>query len=308
MQEYRAPLYGRFDLALQVHPFRPHEAAMMLPDLTPADRAVVYGVVGGTPLYLTWWRQELTIEQNLLRLAGRPGARLLTEGELVLATEAEAGEYPAAVLQAVANGKTRHHEIADALGADPSRTLRQLFRLRLLERVLPVTESEQRTRRKIYRIADPFLAFYLGPLSRYRADIEQGAGPDVVQALYEAMSEHLGLVYEEAFRDHLRRRAAAGELGPRVVAVGPWWKDDGQDEIDAVVLAEPARTRVPVLVGEAEWSRTVDAERLRARLSRKAANLTGDVDALTYAVCAREEVTHVREGVLPITAADVFRP
>ncbi|WP_260617041.1 DUF234 domain-containing protein [Microbispora hainanensis] len=148
----------------------------------------------------------------------------------------------------------------------------------------------------------------MGPLSRYRADIELGAGPDVVQALYEAMSEHLGQVYEEAFRDHLRRRAAARELGPRVVAVGPWWKDDGQDEIDAVVLAEPARTRVPVLVGEAEWSRTVDAERLRARLSRKAAKLTGDVDALTYAVCAREEVTHVREGVLPITAADVFRP
>ncbi|MEU7912164.1 DUF234 domain-containing protein [Microbispora bryophytorum] len=164
----------------------------------------------------------MTIEQNLLRLAGRPGARLLAEGELVLATEAESGEYPAAVLQAVANGKTRHHEIADALGADPSRTLRQLVRLRLLERVLPVTESEQRTRRKIYRIADPFLAFYLGPLSRYRADIEQSAGPDVVQALYEAMSEHLGMVYEEAFRDHLRRRAAAGELGPRVVAVGPW--------------------------------------------------------------------------------------
>ncbi|MEU8171934.1 ATP-binding protein [Microbispora hainanensis] len=308
MQEYRAPLYGRFDLALQVHPFRPHEAAMMLPDLAPADRAVVYGVVGGTPLYLSWWRQELTIEQNLLRLAGRPGAPLLTEGELVLATEAEAGEYPAAVLQAVANGKTRHHEIADALGADPSRTLRQLVRLRLLERVLPVTESEQRTRRKIYRIADPFLAFYLGPLSRYRADIELGAGPDVVQALYEAMSEHLGQVYEEAFRDHLRRRAAAGELGPRVVAIGPWWKDDGQDEIDAVVLAEPARTRVPVLVGEAKWSRTVDAERLRARLARRAANLTGDVEALTYAMCAREEVTHVREGVLPITAADVFRP
>ncbi|MEV7802435.1 hypothetical protein AB0O28_05765 [Microbispora sp. NPDC088329] len=74
------------------------------------------------------------------------------------------------------------------------------------------------------------------------------------------------------------------------------------------MLAEPARTRVPVLVGEAKWSRTADAERLRARLSRKAVDLTGDVDSLKYAVCVREEVTHVPEGVLPITAADVFRP
>ncbi|MEV5409841.1 ATP-binding protein [Thermopolyspora sp. NPDC052614] len=308
MQEYRAPLYGRFDLALQVHPFRPHEAAELLPDLSPADRALVYGIVGGTPLYLSWWRQDLSVERNLLRLACKPGARLLTEGELVLATEAEAGDYPAAVLEAIASGKTRHHEIADAIGADPSRTLRQLAKLRLIERLVPVTDAAQRTRRRIYRIADPFLAFYLGPLMRYRAEIEQGAGEDVVQALLESSTGHLGAVYEEAFRDHLRRLARAGRLGPRVVAIGSWWKDDGQDQIDAVVLAEPERTRIPVLVGEAKWAKSVNAARLKAQLARKAANLTKDVDSLTYAICSREEITHADAETLAITASDIFAP
>ncbi|NEE00867.1 ATP-binding protein [Phytoactinopolyspora halotolerans] len=306
MQEYRAPLYGRFDLVMQVHPFRPHEAAQLLPNLSPADRAFVYGVLGGTPLYLSWWRQDVSIQKNLLRLACRPGARLLAEGELVLATEVDPGDYPAAVLEAIATGKTRHHEIADAVGAEPSRTLRRLRQLRLVEQLLPVTESERRTRRKIYQISDPFLAFFLGPLQRYRTEIEQGLGERIVDALIDSLSEHMGRIYEEAFRNHLRRLAAAGDLGRRVVAVGPWWSEGGQDQIDAVVLSEPDRTRVPVLVGESKWSRKVDARRLRAKLTAKASKLTDDVDTLTYAICARDEVTNADEGVLTVTAADIY--
>jgi hypothetical protein len=88
----------------------------------------------------------------------------LTEGELVLATEVEAGEHPAAVLYAIAGGKTRHNEIAGQLRTEPARNLDRLIELRLIERLLPVTESP-RTRRRIYRITDDFLSFYLGALS-----------------------------------------------------------------------------------------------------------------------------------------------
>jgi AAA+ ATPase superfamily predicted ATPase len=306
MREYRAPLYGRFDLTLQLHQFRPHEAALMLTDLSPADRARVYGIAGGTPLYLSWWDQRASITENLLELAGRPGSPLLTEGLLVMATEVGAGEHTTAVLTAIAAGRTKHSEIKDAIGADPTRTLDRLVELRIIERLIPVTEQGTRSRRRIYRIADNYLAFYLGPLMRFRAEIERGLGKSIVSSLAAFLDQHMGPVYEEAFRDYLRREANEGALGAGIVAVGSWWTEDSQQEIDAVVLAQRELTRVPILAGECKWAARVDAVRIKTGLIRKAAALTPNTDELSYIVCARDAVEHPDTQTRAVTAADIF--
>lgn len=303
LQQERQPLYGRMDLTLAVHPFAPWEASLMLPDLRPAQRALVYGVVGGIPMYLAWWDQAAPLSENLRQLACQPGGRLLTEGELILATEAEAGEYPRAVLHAIATGATRHNEIRNAIRADPTRLLDRLVSLRLIERVQPVTETGQ-TRRRVYRIADNFLAFYLDVLTRYRTEIEAGLGPTILPVLLDSLDDHQGERWEAAFRQHARRVAASGTFGDRVVAVGPFWTADGHNEIDVVVLAGRART--PILVGEAKWAREVSAPRLVADLYRKATALPGAPHDLRIAICARERITNLPDDAIGITADDIF--
>lgn len=306
LREYRAPLYGRFDLTLHLHPFRPHEAAEMLPDLAPADRAVVYGILGGIPLYLSWWNQDQSIRQNLLRLACQPGSRLQSEGRLILATEAGHGDLPGAALNAIATGATRFNEISDALGSNPTRTLERLTELRLVERITPVTEDERRSKNRIYRILDDFLAFYLGPLSRYQPEIERGLGDTIVDALLDRLDDYMGRAYEDAFRQHLRRLAREGALGPKIVAIGPWWTRDGNNQIDAVVIGEYDKKRVPVLVGECKWGKRVDASRIKATLIRKAASLAPESEDLRYSVCARDEIVNADDDTLTVTAADIF--
>jgi AAA+ ATPase superfamily predicted ATPase len=304
MQEERAPLYGRLDLALLLHPFRPHEAAQMLPALSPSQRALVWGLVGGMPLYLRWWDQSASPRANLTRLACTPGGQLLSEGQLVLATEGEGGELARQVLYAIAAGRTKFNEIEQVVRADPGRTLDRLVALRLVERVVPVTEDPRRTRRRIYRIADNFLAFWLGLLDRYRPEIERGLGESILPVLLASLDDHMGGPWEEAFRDHLRRLAAAGELGDDVVAIGPFWTSAADPaEIDAVALS--GRHREAVLLGEAKWSKHASAPQLRKELERKAAALPRLADEPRYAICARERVDDADE-VLAITAEDIF--
>lgn len=316
IQGTREPLYGRFNLTLPVFPFRPHEAAMMLPGLRPEARALVYGLVGGMPLYLGWWQQERSVAENLLHLVGSSGGPLLTEGRLIMETEI-GSEQGGAVLYAIAAGASKYSEIRSAVGFDPLRALDRLQEARLITRVVPAGEDPRKSRRAVYRIADSFLAFYLGPVLKHRTEIERGRGRIVVPAIEHELDRHLGVPYEDAFRECLWRKTEDGSLGlEHIVEIGSWWgsaasggrpADRDQVEIDAVLLAQPELTRRPVAVGEAKWGKSVNGARLRARLTAKAASVSSEVDRLRYIVCARSEVV-VPDGsdTITITARDIF--
>lgn len=307
IQEERAPLYGRLDLSLPVHPFRPHEAGELLRDLHPDDRARVWGICGGIPLYLSWWDPALDIRENVRELVARPGGLLLDEGDLVLATEGAAGGLSRQVLHAIAVGKNRHSEILEAIGGGRrgSEVLRDLEALRLVERVVPVTNDPRaRSGRTTYRIADNFLAFWLGVVARYQGEIERGLGDTIIDVLLERLDDHMGPRWEEAFREHLRRMARDGALGGQVVAVGAWWTREREPaEIDAVVLA--GKDSRAVLVGEAKWAGSVDGRALRRKLLRDAARLPRVDPDLRVAIAARHEVRQAGDAMV-VTAADIF--
>ena len=128
--------------------------------------------------------------------------------------------------------------------------------------------GSRRTRRRVYRIADDFLAFWLSVVDSHRGAIERGLGRSVLPVMMRELDDHLGGPWEEAMRIHLRRLAAAGELGEDVVAVGRYWTAAAPPvEIDGVVLA--GRSRKAVAVAEAKWARRLDGTAVVRTLARK---------------------------------------
>ena len=313
MQEERAALYGRFDLSLLVHPFDPHEAALMLPAVHPLHRMVAWGVLGGTPHHLELWDQTVDPPANIRRLFFSRGARMLVEGELALRGETLA-ELEVQVLHAIALGRTRHNQIADVVHAEPSRQIERLIELRLVERLQPVTEEGTRSRRRIYRLADNFMAFWLGHVLPHRAAIDAGLGDSACDLVMARLAGFLGPRFEEAFRLHLRRMAAQGALGEGVLAVGAFWAHENppapggernDTEIDAVVLAGARRDAV--LAGEAKLHHSISAPPLLRALERKTELLPRRASTMRLALAAGDAVVDAPPaGVLTYTARDIF--
>ncbi|NNN20514.1 MAG: hypothetical protein HKL80_00740 [Acidimicrobiales bacterium] len=213
------------------------------------------------------------------------------------------------VLFAVANGRTTWSEVRDIVRAIPTRSLENLIDLRLVERLEPVTEIGRDSRKVRYRIADNFLAFWLGPLARFRTEINRGLGSTILPALVSTLDDFMGPRWEAAVRQHLVQMANAGKLGTDVTAIGPFWstrrrdQEADQNEIDAVVLS--GRSRVATAVCEAKWTRSVDGSAIQRQLERKAQALPSRSDPLTYIVAARKEVRNAT-GMTTVTASDVF--
>jgi len=313
LQTQQAPLHNRMTLRLPVHPFSVHEVSRMLPSADPLERAAAWGICGGMPFYLSVWEQGRGLRANVEKLFCNERALLLSEGEFVLTTEDVAGggreRLPEQVLRAIAAGHTSFREITAALNTLPTRVLVELERLRLVARVQPVTEKPT-TKLSYYRVDDNFLEFWLTMIEPHRSAIEQGLGSGVASVVLDSFDDHMGARWEEALRQHVRFLAAADRIHPGIVAVGEFWNrqvgpNDDPCQLDVVAVA--GRGRQVALVGEATWSRRKAAPGLLSDIKSKAglARLSLADDPV-WLVCARDVLTQVPEGVMAVTAHDIF--
>jgi len=303
LQAQRAPLFGRIDLRLQLRPFAYPEAALFVPRLAPAERALAYGVLGGMPVYLQRWSDGLGYRANLRRLFADPTSPLVEEGEFVLSSELREASGYFRILHAIATGERTYGAIKDFARIDIARQLDRLLAIGLVERVVPVTEDPARTKRAVYRIADNFLNFWFRFVYRHRADIARGLGREIVdRVVIPRLSDYMGEPWEEMCREFIRREAALGRLPVEVSRVGRWWNRDNSVEIDIVGL----RGNEVVLAGSAKWSQSAGTQELR-RLRRAAEALPERADELQLAIFAREEIRGIDEGAFGFTAEDLYR-
>ena len=118
----KSPLFGRRTSQLKLGPFSYLEAADFIPDCSFEEKAICYGVTGGVAKYLSLWDKDRSLDQNITDLFFQKSGYLFEEPANLLTQEFRNISSYSAIIEAVASGKTRPAEIADAAHLDSSAT------------------------------------------------------------------------------------------------------------------------------------------------------------------------------------------
>ena len=286
---YQAPLYGRRTAQYLLEPLEFFDAQLFFTKFKPDDRLRMFAVYGGTPAYLQTIHPEHSLEANILDGILERGSPLYDEVRFVLQQELREPRNYYAVLQAIASGNTRPNEIKQATGLESiSPYLETLQQLHLVERVVPVTETQpHKSRRGLYRFKDNFLRFWFRFVLPHRSQLERGAKSVVMENTITPELDHFSSpVFEQVSQQYFWRQGLAGRLQFVPDQVGSWWQ--ANQEVDLVLLGPD-----DAMLIECKWaSRPVGIDIFQELESKTAAilNETGQ-RKITYALCTRSGFT-----------------
>ena len=171
-----APLYGRFARTIRVEPFDYFDAAALVPVDSHRERAIAYGIVGGTPRYLRAFQANRSLQENVEAEVLAPGGQIRMQIETLIDQERglrKTEEYKA-ILRAIGAGHTSAQEIAAYvdMAHDVTSLKRMLERLVELGYVCAERNfAARRTSPYRYRLDDPALQFHAKMVSLFRSEL-----------------------------------------------------------------------------------------------------------------------------------------
>lgn len=225
---YEAPLYGRATSTLKLQPLPFGVTARYFPEYTPEDRVALYAIWGGVPAY--WERIDPTkgVLDNLLEQLLPSNAWMLDEPRLLLQEFLNDMYNYVGIMRGMAYGAHTLKDIGDHNGLSSTTVGSYLSILRdtdFVNRVVPVTQRELKSRLGKYVITDPYLRFYFRFLAAYQSRLAMGQQQMVLQSIEDNLSSFIEAnTWREICQEWLLRASDHGELPVSVMEVGGEWK------------------------------------------------------------------------------------
>ena len=252
---YKSPLYGRRTAQMKIFPFSFDEACRYLKNYSDEDKALAYGIVGGTPQYLLQMDDRLSIEDNIKNTYLNPISFLYEEPTNLLKQEVREPAIYTAIITAIAVGASRMSDISNKVGEDSNicaNYLKSLINLGIVKKETPY--GEKTSRKSIYSIEDNMFRFWYRFVPNNNSVIMRGAADIVYRRIEPQLSEYMGAVFEGMCKQYLWKLLLDGNSPVEFSELGRWWGNDPiekkQTEID--IMGE--QDKQTALFGECKWT------------------------------------------------------
>jgi uncharacterized protein len=253
-----SPLYGRFAYQSRLRPFDYWHAGELAGFESPRDRALAYGIFGGTPRYLAAIDSDAAVEHNARSLMLDPSGEVRELIQTALYQEQGLREIPRymAILRAIGRGRTELNEIAQASGMKANNALRKKIRA-LIELDYVSAGRNLGTNPKDpyrYRVSDPAFRFYYDFVAPLESALATQSARDIwKQFVRPRLDAYMGLVFEMMVEQAYYRLQELLEL-PVVREWGRWEGLDRNREPLEIDIAGPLLDG-RVLTGAIKWNR-----------------------------------------------------
>lgn len=268
-----APLYGRADEIMRLAPIRlPYiREALRLDAINAIEE---YAVWGGVPRYWELRENRNSLDDALWHNILSGSGTLYEEPIKLFQDDVKNIVKASTIMSYIGTGANRLSEIAarcNEPATNLSRPLKKLIDLGFLEKDVPFGIDEKNAKKSLYKIADPFMAFYYQFVVPNRSFIELGRRLPIEQALAAHFSKYVSMQWEKLCRD-----AVTGNLVKGIVygKAKRWWgsvlnEDKKPEQVEFDVMTESLDKRY-LLVGECKWTAKENGKLLTAELLRKA--------------------------------------
>ncbi len=249
----KSPLFGRRTGSFKLEPLRYKEAFELLGCKDDLQGFGAWAVLGGMPLYLKQYDVGMTLKENIIQKILEKGTLLHNEPLFALKQELKDPALYFSIIEGISSGRSKYNEISTFIGTEAGYYLNTLVGLGIVEKITPIGQKPT-SRKSIYRMKDPFFAFWFRYVSRRYSLVEM----EKQEIMYEHtiksdIDKFMGHRFEDFCLEYLSLHNGSDRVPIIFTEIGKWWGTDHRTktEVEFDILAYGVND--DAIIGECKW-------------------------------------------------------
>ncbi len=214
------------------------EVVRAFPELSVSDAIKIYGVLGGVPGYLKYWRKRKSFKQNICDLILSEDGYFFKKAEELVSSELRELSVYNTILMAIAKGENKLNDLYHYTGYSRPKIsvyMKNLSQFDIIEKVVSFeTGGWDNAKKGVYRIKDTYINFYYRFVYPHLSDLYMMAPEDFYDTYIEKeLDDYLNRYFINVCMEYLSLLNQIHRLPLVVTKMGTWVGKTGNIDIIA---------------------------------------------------------------------------